>query len=96
MKKGIHYDETYAPVASWKSIRLLLIMTVLKGWHSKQIDYVLAFPQAPVEREIYMQIPKGFQVEGKNSKDYVLKLHKMYMDNARVVEYGINTCTTNS
>jgi hypothetical protein len=51
-------------------------MTVLKGWHSKQIDYVLAFPQAPVEREIYMQIPKGFQVEGKNSKDYVLKLHK--------------------
>jgi hypothetical protein len=76
MKKGIYYDETNVPVASWKSIQLLLIMTVLKGWYSKQIDYVLAFPQAPVEREIYMQIPKGFQVEGKSSKDYILKSHK--------------------
>jgi hypothetical protein len=28
MQKGIHYDQTYAPVASWKSIRLLLIMKI--------------------------------------------------------------------
>ena len=38
MKKGIHYDETYAPVASWKSIRLLLIMVAKYGWYSKQLD----------------------------------------------------------
>ena len=77
MKKGIHYNETYAPVASWKSIRLLLIMVAKYGWYSKQLDYVLAFPQAPVEKEIYMKIPKGFKMEGKyNSEEYVLKLHR--------------------
>ena len=76
--KGVHYDKTYAPVTSWKFIRLLLIMIVKCGWHSKQIDYVLAFPQAPVEREIYMSIPKGFELESgyKSTEEHVLRVHK--------------------
>ena len=76
MKHGVHYDQTYAPVASWKSIRLLLMLTIRNGWYSKQLDYVLAFPQAPVEKEIYMKIPKGFEINGAKSGEYVLKLHK--------------------
>jgi hypothetical protein len=76
MEKGIHYWDTYAPVASWNSIRLLLAMTALHGWHTTQLDFVLAFPQAPVERVLYMSIPKGFEVENGRSQDYVLQLHK--------------------
>ena len=37
---------------------------------------MLAFPQAPVEREIYMKIPKGFDIEGGSTKDYVLRVNK--------------------
>ena len=51
-------------------------LTIQNGWHSKQLDYVLAFPQAPVEKEIYMKIPKGFEIDGAKPEDYVLKLHK--------------------
>jgi hypothetical protein len=76
MKYGKHYDQTYAPVASWNSIKTLLIMSALHGWHTKQIDYVLAFPQAPVEREIFMEIPRGFRMSDGSTKDYVLKLHR--------------------
>jgi len=76
MKKGLHYDQTYAPVAKWNSIRTMLIMSALHGWHTKQIDYVLAFPQAPVERELYISIPRGFEIEGGRNEDYVLKLHR--------------------
>ena len=76
MRHGEHYDMTYAPVASWNSVRLLLALSAIHGWHTTQIDYVLAFPQAPVERDIYMEIPKGFEVEGANRKDYVLKIHR--------------------
>jgi hypothetical protein len=76
MKKGIHYDETYAPVASWNSIRLLLTMTAVHKWHTKQLDFVLAFPQAPVDRDIYMKIPKGFELDQGDPNDYVLQLHK--------------------
>ena len=75
-RKGIHYDQTYAPVTSWKFIRLLLIMIIMHGWYSKQIDYVLAFPQAPIERELYMQIPKGFEIEGNKNNEYVLKVNR--------------------
>ena len=75
MQKGVHYDETYAPVASWNSIRILLAMVAAWGWHTRQIDYVLAFPQAPVEKEISMRIPRGFEING-NDKDHVLKVNR--------------------
>ncbi len=76
MKQGVHYDESYAPVASWSSIRMLLTLTVFHEWHTKQLDYVAAFPQAPVERELYMKIPAGVKVAGGENKDFVLKLHR--------------------
>jgi len=76
MRYGEHYDQTYAPVASWNSVRLLLSLASIHGWHTTQIDYVLAFPQAPVERDIYMEIPKGFKVKGANQRDYVFKIHR--------------------
>ena len=36
---GISYFETYAPVVNWLSVRLLLILSVVHGWHSKSIDF---------------------------------------------------------
>jgi Reverse transcriptase (RNA-dependent DNA polymerase) len=45
---------------------------VINGWYSKQIDYVLAFPQADS-----MSIPKGFEMtKGVSPKDYVLHIRK--------------------
>ena len=76
MVKGIHYNQTYAPVASWNSIRIMLALVAAMGWHTQQIDYVLAFPQAPVEKDIYMKVPKGFRITGKDPTNYVLKLNQ--------------------
>ena len=72
MKAGIDYGETYAPVTSWRSIRLILSLVATNNWHTRQLDYVLVFLQAPVERELYMETPKGFEVESGDKKDYVL------------------------
>lgn len=76
MTRGRHYEFSYAPVARWNSIRMILSMAALKGWHTTQIDYVLAFPQAPVEREMYMEVPRGFEIEGSKPGEYVLKIHR--------------------
>ncbi len=76
MVQGRDYDLTYAPVATWNAIRLILIMVLLQKWHTVQLDYVLAFPQAPITHELYMNIPKGVSVPAGNSKDYVLKLKR--------------------
>jgi Reverse transcriptase (RNA-dependent DNA polymerase) len=77
MRHGEHYDETYSPVTSWTSVRLLLALAACHDWYTVQLDYVLAFPQAPVEREIYMEQPKGYDMDpSRPHKDYFLKLHQ--------------------
>jgi hypothetical protein len=72
---GINFWETYSPVVNWYSIRLFLIISIMKGWETRQIDFVLAFPQADVECDIYMEVPVGFDLRQKK-KDFCLKLRK--------------------
>ncbi len=56
-------------------------LTLLLAWiyklDSKAIDFVLAFPQAMLDVDIWMYLQIGFQVDTKNeSKRYILKLNK--------------------
>ena len=79
MKKGIHYDKIYAPVANWSSVHLLFTLITSLNWHSVQLDYVQAFLQAPVEKQLYLKIPIGFKMSKGNPKDYVLRVdHNVY------------------
>jgi hypothetical protein len=72
---GVHYNETYSPVVAWPTTRFFLTQSLLHNWKTKQIDFVLAFPQAPVERDLYMEIPKGIRVDGaEDGEEYVLQL----------------------
>ena len=69
------YDQTYAPVASWNIIQLLLILVLVHSWHTIQLDYILAFTQAPVNRNLYMKIPTGFEVEGAKKGGRIQTIH---------------------
>jgi Reverse transcriptase (RNA-dependent DNA polymerase) len=64
-KMGIDYNETYAPVASLISVRLILIVAIRQKRTTKQLDLVQAFPQAPVEHELYTELPNGCTLKGK-------------------------------
>ena len=72
---GINYWETYSPVVHWFSIRLVLILSILNGWSTCQIDFVMAYPQAPIKCDMYMDIPKGFEFQGDH-RSHVLCLKK--------------------
>jgi hypothetical protein len=81
MIKGLHYEETYAPVVQWATIRFFMTMAIIKKWHTRQLDFVLAYTQADIERDLYMKLPPGFNIPGKemseqDRKEYVLKLEK--------------------
>jgi hypothetical protein len=73
---GMNYFETYAPVVTWFAIRLVIIMGIIFNWALCQVDFVMAYPQAPIEMDIYMELPQGIQIETGNSKDHMLKLLK--------------------
>ena len=51
-------------------------MVVLHNWTTKQIDYVQAFPQAPAEKDLYLKVQAGFEVEVGKKGDYALTFHK--------------------
>ena len=71
---GVNYYETYAPVVTWFAIRLLIVFAILFGWALKQIDFVMAYTQAPIEMDMYMELPQGVETKHGNSKSHVLKL----------------------
>ena len=50
-------------------MRLLLILSLQLGLATKQVDYTSAFLHAPIEEDVYVEMPHGFRQEGK-----VLKL----------------------
>jgi hypothetical protein len=60
---GRYYWETYAPVASWSTIRLLLLLSTLMNLKTRQVDYTQAFPQAKLEDPVYMKVPQGWYVD---------------------------------
>jgi len=72
--KDEDYDQSCAPVATWESIRILLALVLRNKWHTLQLDYVQAYPQAPAERDYYMEIPPG--MEGTETQGKVLKVEK--------------------
>ena len=73
--KNVNFWETYAPVASWPIVRWIIILYWTLGWSIRQIDFVQAYTQAPTECDMYMEIPRGFQVNGSR-KEHVLFLQK--------------------
>jgi Reverse transcriptase (RNA-dependent DNA polymerase)/GAG-pre-integrase domain len=75
-QKGINYWDTYSPVVSWESVRTLLTIALMRNWYTRQIDFVLAYPQADAECDIYLEIPKGCTLRHGNSSTHVLKLIK--------------------
>jgi Reverse transcriptase (RNA-dependent DNA polymerase) len=49
--KGIDYFETYAPVVNWQTVRLMLVLSVILGLATKQVDYTAAFVHAPIDKD---------------------------------------------
>ncbi len=92
----MNYFETYAPVVTWFAIRLMIIFGIIFCWALRQVDLVMAYPQAPIEMDIYMELPQGIQTAHGNSKDHVLKLKKNSMVRNKPAVSGTHSSWTSS
>ena len=72
---GVNYWETYSATLAWSPKQLLLTLTIIKLWHTQQLDFTLAYLQTDVECDLYMDIPRGFDV-GDSSNKYCLQILK--------------------
>eukprot|EP00253_Pinus_taeda_P004454 PITA_04454 len=54
-KEGILYEETFAPVAKYTSIRSTISLTKQMGWEIHQMDVKTAFLNGMIEEELYIE-----------------------------------------
>ena len=54
-KEGIDYEETFAPVARYTSIRSILALAAVMKWKIHQMDVKTAFLNGVVEEEVYVE-----------------------------------------
>ena len=52
----------------------MLMFGIINSWAMRQVDFVMAYPQAPIEMDMYMELPPGIHTTLGDSKDYVLML----------------------
>ena len=65
-------SENFAPVCSWTSVRLFLVLAMTMGWHTVSVDWANAFIQAVLQKPMYMALPRGYK--GKHGKEGCLRL----------------------
>ncbi|GAU44851.1 hypothetical protein TSUD_112250 [Trifolium subterraneum] len=72
-KAGIDFNEVYAPVARLETIRIVVAIAAYNGWKMHQLDVESAFLNGPLEEEVYVKQPPGFEVKGQEQKVYRLR-----------------------
>ena len=60
-KYGIDFNETFAPVAKQSTVRTVLAIAAGKDLEAEQVDVDTAFLFAPIDDELYIKQPDGFE-----------------------------------
>ena len=53
--EGIDYDETFAPIARYSSIRSILALSMQMGWKMHQMDVNTTFLNGVIEEQVYIK-----------------------------------------
>jgi hypothetical protein len=64
---GTNYWETYAPVVYMVTVRLIVLLARIYKLDSKASDFVLTFPQAELDVNIWMYLSIGLRVDTENA-----------------------------
>ena len=73
-KEGIDYEETFAPIARYTSIRSVLSLATVMKWKVHQMDVKITFLNGVVEEELYLEKPLSFETHDRES--HVCRLKK--------------------
>ena len=64
-KYGPDYGETFSPVVRFESLRTVITLAVQNGLKLHQMDVTTAFLNGELKEEVYMKLPEGYVIKGK-------------------------------
>jgi hypothetical protein len=70
--KGRDFEEVYAPVVDFGLVRLMIVIILHKGWHTRYVDVKSAFLNGDIDRETYVTHPVNVSQSLKIDKLYLL------------------------
>ena len=70
----IDYEETFAPVARYTSIWMIISLATSMGWRLHQMDVKTTFLNGEIEEEVYIDQLDGFVIHEKESHVCRLKM----------------------
>ena len=73
-KEGIDYEETFAPIARYTSIKSIMACSSMMKWDLHQMDVKMGFLNGVIKEEVYIEQQQGFEVEDRVT--HVCKLKK--------------------
>jgi transposase InsO family protein len=87
--------NTYSPVVSWATVRMMLLLGLICGLHTTQVDYTNAFAQADLPEPAYMELPFKFERElGEGIEDPIIKLNKSLYGGALAAKHWFDKLST--
>ena len=90
-KQGVDFFETFAHTGQYKTLRVALSLAAKWDHELAQFDVPTAFLNAPVDEDIYMQLPEGYEQPGM-----VCKLQKSLYGLKQAPRTGTSWCTHSS
>jgi hypothetical protein len=74
--QGVDYHDAFAPTARIASVRVLLQLAVQYDLLVHQMDVKTAYLNAPIDCDIYVDQPDGFEMKSHSGERLVCKLNK--------------------
>jgi hypothetical protein len=59
---GVDFNATFAPTTTFVSLRLLLTVAAANNWPVHSFDFVAAYLNSPIDKEIWIKPPEGMTV----------------------------------
>ena len=73
-KEGLDYDEVFAPVAKWNTVRIVIALAAAGAWPLAHLDVKTAFLNGDLKERVWLEIPEGWSSPTTNGK--ICHLHK--------------------
>ena len=73
-----HYDpdKIFAGTPQLWALRMIIVKALVSRWKTIHLDFKRAFSHAPIDRPVYVTLPRGYHLYDEDGKELCIRLRK--------------------